>query len=202
MEKEKKIQERTIVNRKKILESAKQLFNTKGYYNTNTKEIAKQAGVATGSFYNYFPDKLSIFQEFMIMRLERNYSDLCELIKKLNKHPQMAKETILNYIQSGMEHAYENAVMFQEVDSIILANPKLSDIVRGFYDKIMNEIYTFCRESPHVKQRSANPLVMSRMAYFLVEGTSEFVAKLPEDADKSDYEEQWAEIFCWYLFGN
>ncbi|MBC3889535.1 TetR family transcriptional regulator [Acetobacterium paludosum] len=202
MEKDKKIQERTIVNRKKILDSAQQLFNTKGYYNTNTKEIAKLAGVSTGSFYNYFPDKLSIFQEIMIIFLNRSYLDLCELAKKLDQQPQIAKATILRFVQNGMDHAYEDVVMFQDFDSIVMANPELNDIQGEFYDKILNEIYTFCNESPYVKQRTENPLVMSRMAYFLVQGTSAFVAKLPDDTDKSEYQEQLVEIVYWYLFGS
>lgn len=202
MAQEKKIQERTIVNRKKILDSARQLFNEKGYYHTNTKEIAKEADVATGSFYNYFPDKLSIFQEIMIIHLERNYADLCELTKKLNEHPHHAEATIINYVHTGMEHAYENRVMFQDFDSILLANPQLGEIIGAFYNKIMTEIYNFCKDSPHVIKRTANPLVMSRMAYFVIQGTSELMSKQLEDGDKKEYEEQLAQIVYWYLFGN
>lgn len=41
----------------KIVDAAMQLFSTKGYYQTNSKEIAKLAGVSIGSFYTYFKDK-------------------------------------------------------------------------------------------------------------------------------------------------
>lgn len=202
MEKEKKIQERTILNRQKILKAAKHLFNVKGYYHTNTKEIAKEAGVATGSFYNYFPDKLSIFQEIMIIHLERNVADLCELTQNLNEKPDHAKAAIIKYVHNGMNHAFENQVMFQDFDSILLANPELNEIIGEFYNKIMAGIYNFCKDSPHVIKRTANPLVMSQMAYFLVQGTSELMAKLPEDVDKREYEEQLAQIVYWYLFDN
>ena len=39
------------------------LFSEKGFHNTNTKGIARAAGVATGSFYAYFKDKKSVFLE-------------------------------------------------------------------------------------------------------------------------------------------
>lgn len=101
-----------------------------------------------------------------------------------------------------MDHTYENRVIFQDFDSILLANPELGEIVGDCYNKIMTEIYNVCKNSPHVKQRTANPLLMSRMAYFQVQGTSNLTAKLPGETDKRDYEEQLAQIIYWYLFGN
>ena len=41
----------------RIKESGKNLFSKKGYKNTNVAEITKMAGVATGTFYNYYPSK-------------------------------------------------------------------------------------------------------------------------------------------------
>jgi len=201
MEKEKKIQERTIINRQKIIEAAKELFNTKGYYNTNTKEIAKLAGVSTGSFYNYFPDKLEVFQEIMTTHINKNYSDFFELIIKLEDQPEFARESLFTYIRTGMAAAYKSMVLFQDYDSIAMTNEALRDLVNDVSNKIMTALYTFCKESPHVKKR-VSPLVMSQMTYFLVQGISEVLAKLPEDMDKSDYEEQLVDIAYWYLFGN
>lgn len=201
MEKEKKIQERTIVNRQKIIDAAKELFNTKGYYNTNTKEIAKLAGVSTGSFYNYFPDKLEVFKEIMTIHIDKNYSDFVELIKRLEDHPELARESLFNYVRTGMDTAYKSMVLFQDYDSIAMTNEVLRDLINDVSNKMMTALYTFCKESPHVEKR-VSPLVMSQMTYFLVQGISEVLAKLPEDMDKSDYEEQLVEIAYWYLFGN
>lgn len=41
----------------KILESALQLFTTKGFHGTPTSEIAKTAGVANGTLFHYFGTK-------------------------------------------------------------------------------------------------------------------------------------------------
>lgn len=46
-----------------ILAAAHHIFNTKGYFATNSNEIAITAGYAPGSFYTHFPDKLTIFLE-------------------------------------------------------------------------------------------------------------------------------------------
>lgn len=57
------IQKRGIKTRKKIIDAAMRLFSEKGFHKTNTKEIAKEAGIAIGSFYAYFKDKKSVFLE-------------------------------------------------------------------------------------------------------------------------------------------
>ena len=50
-------QKRSEETRKRIIAAAERLFSEKGYYNTNSKEIAKAANVSIGSFYSYFKDK-------------------------------------------------------------------------------------------------------------------------------------------------
>lgn len=53
--------------RKAILDAATRTFAQKGYYNARTAEIATQAGVASGTIYNYFKSKddilIGIFNE-------------------------------------------------------------------------------------------------------------------------------------------
>ena len=43
-------QQRSVETKQKLMEAGLQLFREKGYFQTNAKEIAKTAGVATGSF--------------------------------------------------------------------------------------------------------------------------------------------------------
>lgn len=44
-----------------IILAAKKLFNTVGYFNINSNQIAKTAGYSTGTFYKYFKSKAEIF---------------------------------------------------------------------------------------------------------------------------------------------
>jgi AcrR family transcriptional regulator len=53
-------QKRSIEKKEKIFEAAMRIFNVKGYFGTNTAEIAKEAGFSTGSVYAYFEDKKGI----------------------------------------------------------------------------------------------------------------------------------------------
>ena len=55
------IQKRSIEKKKRILDAGFTLFCEKGYYKTNTIEIAKNAGISTGALYSYFKDKKQIY---------------------------------------------------------------------------------------------------------------------------------------------
>lgn len=54
-------QKRAIEKKNKIAQAGFKLFCEKGFHNTNTNEIAKEAGVSTGIVYHYFKDKKEIF---------------------------------------------------------------------------------------------------------------------------------------------
>ena len=54
-------QKRSIEKKAKIIEAGLELFREKGYYNTNTKEIADRACVSIGAVYSYFKDKKGIY---------------------------------------------------------------------------------------------------------------------------------------------
>lgn len=50
-------QKRALQTRQKIVEAAQKVIAEKGFENISVDDIAKQAGVATGSFYTYFKKK-------------------------------------------------------------------------------------------------------------------------------------------------
>lgn len=49
-----------------IYNCAKELFNAKGFKDTNISEITKEAGMAVGTFYNYFPSKEKLFMDIFL----------------------------------------------------------------------------------------------------------------------------------------
>ncbi len=85
-------QQRAIDTKKRIIEAGYALFARDGYYNTNTAEIAKEAGVSTGIVYGYFHDKrdimievLHIYTESIFLPIEKMLGELtlpldCDLI--------------------------------------------------------------------------------------------------------------------------
>jgi len=49
-----------------ILKCARELFSSRGFKDTNVAEITKMAGMATGTFYNYYSSKDKLFMEIFL----------------------------------------------------------------------------------------------------------------------------------------
>jgi AcrR family transcriptional regulator len=104
-------QQRAIEKKEKIIEAGFNLICKNGYYNTNTAEIAKAAGVSTGIVYQYFKDKYDILIEglekygddifFPMLKTKNIKFDKSEFDKLLN---QMIKHYISNHKVSNTAH--------------------------------------------------------------------------------------------------
>ncbi len=88
-------QKRSKDTKKALLDAGLTLIASSGYHHINSKDIAKSAGVSTGSFYAYFKDKKSLFLE-----LVRTYKTQTTMIGNLEScdpslSPLMYIETFL-----------------------------------------------------------------------------------------------------------
>ena len=54
--------------KKAIFNSAKNLFSKKGFKDTNISDIAKDAGIAVGTYYNYYSSKEELFLKILVIR--------------------------------------------------------------------------------------------------------------------------------------
>lgn len=72
------IQSRAHKTRAALLQAAAAELNERGYAQTTTKSIATRAGVAAGSFYQYFADKDAVLRELAQQRMHSLLARLLE----------------------------------------------------------------------------------------------------------------------------
>lgn len=77
-------QERSIEKKNKIVKAGFELFSEVGYYQTNTAQIAKRAGVSTGIVYGYFKDKRDILLDVLSIYVEHVFDPVLEMIDSLS----------------------------------------------------------------------------------------------------------------------
>ncbi len=107
-------QKRSMEKKKKIVAAGFKLFCEKGYYNTNTAEIAKEAGVSTGIVYNYFKDKKDIFLEAIKTYVQGMMDPVYELLKEI-KAPYDLTELLRQYIDIFIESHYISKAAHEEM---------------------------------------------------------------------------------------
>ena len=62
--------------RRRVLDAARDLFETVGYEETTVREIATRAGVAVGSVFTCFASKAEVLSQVMLDRLDDLYAEL------------------------------------------------------------------------------------------------------------------------------
>ena len=77
-------QKRSIEKKERIIKAGYDLFAEKGYFNTNTAEIAKAAGVSTGIVYGYFHDKRDILIEALDIYIRTAFTPILSLLDGLS----------------------------------------------------------------------------------------------------------------------
>lgn len=180
------IQKRSIEKKEKIIKYGFELICEKGYYNTNTAEIAKSAGVSTGIVYSYFNDKHDILLEGLkkyangifypsidfINDININKNNLDEIIRKIinqfvknHKLSQTAHEEI-----TAMAHSDKDVADFFHKNEIEMTNIIVELLKKnGFNYKdlvervhiIIGLIDTICHEIAYHKHENINYDIMT-----------------------------------------
>jgi len=84
--------------RRRILEVAQELFASQGFDATTTRDIAKAAGIATGTMFNYFSSKESVVGSLAAEAL----ADLGEGFNDGNREGPSLEEELFAFIAAGL----------------------------------------------------------------------------------------------------
>jgi AcrR family transcriptional regulator len=111
--------------RRKVIDGARRVFERVGYIDANIDDIVTEAGVARGSFYTYFPDKMHVFrilaaevsqaiQEAVSLSPDAVDRDVVDRLKRSNRQ----------YIDAYREHAVIYGLIEQlaTIDPIVRAD--------------------------------------------------------------------------------
>lgn len=116
-------QKRSIEKRNRIIEKGFELMCENGYYNTNTNDIAKYAGVSTGIIYQYFNDKKEIFIEGV-----KNYANtiMFPMIENLDNYKNESQK-IEDIITDIIEQFIDNHTISKKAHAELVAMSHLDD---------------------------------------------------------------------------
>lgn len=121
--------------KKRILETADQMFNKVGYADLNVNEIAHEADVSIGTLYYHFPDgKFSILMEIRRKRAEHYERNLAE---KFDSEGLQSAESF----DAGLEFFLKNLIEIHREERLILAamdSKVLSNLIA--YDKVAESV--------------------------------------------------------------
>ncbi len=140
-------QKQTSIDKKRrIIDAGLKLISEKGYFATNTAEIAKEAGVSTGIVYQYFHDKKDILIHAVKLYFDRIFEPIeqnLKTIKGVSNMDDALKCLILASIDAHRRNslAHEEIVAMSHIDEdihnlFIESEHKIVDRILVFFENI------------------------------------------------------------------
>ncbi|WOO38732.1 TetR/AcrR family transcriptional regulator [Anaerocolumna sp. AGMB13020] len=172
-------QKRAIEKKQKIIRASYKLFSEKGYYKTNTAEIAQAAGVSTGIVYSYFEDKKHILVEV----IKHYLSLLSEKLNPLLTEP-VSKKKLTPLIEEFINISIKSHIMNKEAHNEFLALSLLESEIQTLFDEFENAVLQkFCELLETAGFSKDNMLEKVRIGYSIIEQVSHYYIqeKLPAE---------------------
>ncbi len=102
------------VFRRAILDSAEKVFHTEGFADAKIAKIAQMAGLASGTIYNYFDSKESIFRALVDHRAEAFWAGLQEITARVDD----PRERLLQITSATLEYLDSHTPMCAFFDQL------------------------------------------------------------------------------------
>jgi AcrR family transcriptional regulator len=116
-------QKRALNKYNSILDASIVVLIREGYDKTNTSNIAQEAGVAVGSLYEYFPNKESVFTEFLASRIEGTMGLISDSTELSRKEHSINKRSLKEKIKSSLDDCFKNKdllrVLFNQIPGVL-----------------------------------------------------------------------------------
>lgn len=125
------VQKRSIEKKEKIIKAGFELICKKGYYNTNTAEIAKSAGVSTGIVYQYFKDK----HDILIEGIKRYASDIFYPMLNVTSNIKIDKNNLDTILRNMINTFIENHKLSQIAHEEIMAMTHSDKEIAEFFQE-------------------------------------------------------------------
>lgn len=128
-------QQRSIDKKNRIIAAGYELFAEKGYFNTNTAEIAKKAGVSTGIVYGYFRDKRDILIDVLDIYIEKVSAKLYSIFEGRSEKCVLS-DLVAETLDVTVDIHKSNAAIHAALHSLSASDEQVS----GKFLKLENEM--------------------------------------------------------------
>ena len=111
-------------NRTAILDAARRVFSQLGYGAATVRDIVRETDLATGTFYNYFPDKQSVLNALL--------DDAAAEIRSRVRAARKDSSTVEEFVEGGFRAYYGYLVEDPETFGLLRRN---AGTIRSMFDE-------------------------------------------------------------------
>jgi AcrR family transcriptional regulator len=192
-------QQRSIQTKRQIIEAAMKLFSQKGYHGTNSKEIAREAGVATGCFYAYFSDKKAVFLAALELYFDQFHNITQTHLAKLTFEKVTIKIFCKELTQSLIE-AHDVFTNFNgELTAMYYTDPDVQKLINEFDNTSIRQIMEYLM-SIRANLRVSNLEAAAKIVYHSFHSVVDRIV-FSEKENTAKLSDELADMIEMYLLG-
>jgi AcrR family transcriptional regulator len=188
-------QRRSIEKRERILESAYSLICSRGYNNTSTPEVAKEAGVAVGTVYAYFEDKHDLLMAVVDRYMRAFDAEREEAMAALRTSKDSLRVTLRHFIDRLVVVHEESKAFNLEQKALYYTDPVITALLDAQDRKIRSAITDFLREKQQ-KYHIDDPVASAFLYDRIIQTTVEKIVFDPGDIDRESLVNAALDILC------
>lgn len=160
-------QKRSLEKKERIVDAGLALMRERGYYNVNTAEIAKAAGVSTGILYRYFENKMDILMAIIDKLKKRQYIPYLNEIAASDFNMLQVGNFLEKLIDALCDMHEEMGMLHNDIYNLARFSPDGSNAFTIFEEQLTQELIEAITHSPIHPDHAVDKL---HIAYTLVEG--------------------------------
>jgi AcrR family transcriptional regulator len=132
----------------KIYDCGKEIFSNKGFKDTNVSDITKKAGIAIGTFYNYYPSKEKLFMDIFLeenAKLKKNCMESLDMTQSpVIVIRQMMALNVEGIISSPILKEWYNKSVFGKIEQLYLEETgiQVNDFLYDSFHEIVQQWQT------------------------------------------------------------
>jgi len=155
---------RTERTRRALKDAARNLFITKGYADTGTPEIVREAGVTRGALYHHFGDKRDLYREIVLEDLTAIATEIERRTKDLEDPVKGLREGSLGFISAMAEN--NRAVLILADGPSVLGYEELIELEDRTTRKGLREVLNICMKLGRIRTLDLETMVDLLSAMF------------------------------------
>lgn len=159
MGKVRKVQDRSIANRQKLVKAGSLLFAQKGVFHTNAKEIARTASLADSNFYTYYRSKLELFNEVVLSYYKQVEESTSAILFELSQANVDKKAVLKDFYKEQMKFVHYTDRIFEDYNRLDEDKRTVTDEIKNIKNSIRKDLESFLLETPYIKQGADSSIV-------------------------------------------
>ena len=182
-------EETTRKRREQILDAAMEVFSRKGFAMSTTAEIAREAGIAEGTIYNYFPSKRELF-----IAVIKNFVITVPLLELIDKLPQGNIAVTFGHIMQNRFKLIESEKVSRmpALMAEVIRDPELKELwtteflqpflskMEGIYEKLTTT-GKFRNVEPPILVRGIGGMFLGFLIFKIMEGETSPLNRMPQE---------------------